>query len=303
MKKTSRMLWIAVLGLLIVCAAVWGIVEKRQKQREAQNYWTMTSYPDASGNQGMFYTLHNELTGALIVIDSGWEQNEQQVRDAINQYGGVVDVWFITHYHNDHVDAFNRIWEDPRGIEIKQVYDSPMNYEEYVAVAHQWDFVDSFTKYLEITQGAENVSHLYRGDVLEIGDLTVTVLNSYDEKIAESGSADIPNDASLVLKLEGKEDSVLFCADCHSQGMADLLMGEYTKEQLHAKYVQLGHHGNNSFPNYFYDYVEPQIALFDSPEWLMTGENYTAKDLLGYFNEKGVQSYDYRTAPNQFEIR
>ena len=80
-------------------------------------------------------------------------------------------------------------------------------------------------------------------------------------------------------------------------------MGEYTQEQLHAEYVQLGHHGNNSFPDYFYDYVNPQVALFDSPEWLMVGENYTAKDLLAYFNEKGVKSFDYRTAPNQFVIR
>jgi beta-lactamase superfamily II metal-dependent hydrolase len=298
-EKPWRMALLAVVGIAVLLAIAAGI----KYRSEAKDHWTMTNYPDASGNQGMFYTLYNEKTGALIVIDGGWEQNEQQVREAINRYGGTVDAWFITHYHNDHVDAFNQIWKNPQGIVIKQVYDSPMNYEEYVEVAHEWDFVDSFTAYRENTKGAENVSHLYRGDVLGIGSLTVTVLNSYDDKIKEAGSTDIPNDASLVLKFEGEEDSVLFCADCHSPVMADLLLSEYTPEQLHAEYVQLGHHGNNSFPTYFYDVVDPQIALFDAPEWLMTGENYTAKDMLDYFNEKSAQSYDYRTAPNEFVIR
>lgn len=304
MNKKDILRWI--IAILAFSATIGAFILQRnayEKKQAALDYWTMISHPDDSGNQGMFYTLHNEKSGTLIVIDGGWLQNENRVREAIKAYGGTVDYWFLTHYHNDHVDAFNQIWENPDGIEIKQIYDCPMDYEEYVAVAHEWDFVDSFTRYRDITAGADNVTHLYRGDVLTIEDLTITVINSYDEKVRESGTQDIPNDAALVLKLVGDEDSVLFCSDCHSPVMADLLMSEYSAEELHAEYVQLGHHGNNSFPTYFYDYVDPQIALFDSPEWLMIGENYTAKDMLLYFNEKGVTSYDYRTAPNQFELR
>ena len=91
--------------------------------------------------------------------------------------------------------------------------------------------------------------------------------------------------------------------DSQLKALCDYLMNTYTGEELHAEYVQLGHHGNNSFPTYFYDYVNPEIALFDSPEWLMTGENYTAKDLKQYFLDKNITCYDYVTAPNSFIFR
>lgn len=295
--------WIIAIFAFSFTIAVFIVQTRNQKIEEAKDFWTMISYPDDSGNQGMFYTLYNEKSKMLIVIDGGWEQNESRVRNAIMQYGGVVDAWFLTHYHNDHVDAFNKIWENPDGIKIKQIYTSPMDYEEYAQIAHEWDFVDSFTNFLRITDGAAELSYLHRGDLLELADIKIKVLNSYDEKVKEAGSTDIPNDASLVLKFELRGQSVLFCADCHSPVMADLLMSEYSMEELHADYVQLGHHGNNSFPLFFYDYVDPSVALFDAPEWLMVGENYTASKALEYFTEKGVQCFDYRTAPNEFEFR
>lgn len=270
------------------------------KYKTEHDIWYMTNYSDDSGNQGMFYTIRNEYRDKLIVIDGGWSENTQKVRRVIKENGNVVDAWFITHYHNDHVDAFNQIFADPQGIDIKMVYDSPMDYEEYLKIAQPWDFPDSYTKYLEATEKSDKVTHLNSGDKLVIENLKFDILSSYGEAIETSGSTDIPNDASLVFKISGKKDSVLFCADCHSQVMADYLIRTYDKGQLNSEYVQLGHHGNNSFPTYFYDYVDPDVALFDAPEWLMTGENYTAKDLKKYFIDKGAECYDFTTAPNTF---
>ncbi|MGN0495232.1 MAG: MBL fold metallo-hydrolase [Lachnospiraceae bacterium] len=272
------------------------------KMSDGSQEATVTQYYDDSGLQAIFYTIETE-TGKLILIDGGSSDNVKQVRTVINDLGGTVDAWILTHYHKDHVDAFNDIYADPQGIVIKQIYDSPIDYGKYIEVAKEWDFPESYEKYLAVTKDASNITHLKEGDTLDIDGLSIYIFGSYGDVALENGSGDIPNNASLVFKIAGEEDSILFCSDCHDASMADYFMDKYTSEELHAKYVQLGHHGNNSFPTYFYDYVNPDIVLFDSPEWLMTGESYSAKDLKEYFEDKDIICFDYTTAPNKFAIK
>lgn len=300
MKKSGVIGAFVAIVAVTLLAVVGNWKEVRMEEAGEKQGWTLTSYADDSGNQGMFYTLYNNDDRTLIVIDGGWAENEQQVRNVIKGHGGTVSAWFVTHYHNDHVDAFNRVYANPDGIKIEKIYDSPIDYDKYIEVAQEWDTVDSFTTYLEQTNGDERVTHLNRGDVLDIDGLQVEVFNSYDEITLATETTDIPNDAALMLKISSTQDSILFCSDCHSQVMADMLMKEYTAEQLHAEYVQPGHHGNNSLPVGFYDYIKPKQIIFDAPEWLMTGVDYTAKDLAAYMESMGVECYDYRTAPNSF---
>lgn len=263
------------------------------------NYWVLTQHPDVSGNQAMFYTFYNPNYDSLIVIDGGWKENTEHVRDVINSYGGHVSAWIITHYHNDHVDAFNEILKNRDGIIIDNIYASPMNYDEYLAVAKFWDSSESFANFLEVTK-YRKVTYLYTGDEFDVENLHFKVFNSYDPKVSEFG--DIPNNASLLFKVIGKETSILFCADCHSPKLADKLVEKWGDE-LKADYVQTGHHGNNSFPTSFYDFVAPKVALFDAPDWLMEGDNYTAKNLKAHFLTNGVVTYDMMTEPNEFKFR
>ena len=114
----------------------------------------------------------------------------------------------------------------------------------YDTVDTEWDGIETYRKYLALTQNAPNVVHLHGGECL---------INTWGDK-------------------------------------------------LKARYVQTGHHGNNSFPTSFYDFVNPQSALFDAPQWLLDGETYTTKDLLNYFQNRGNPTYSYLTAPNVFEI-
>ena len=41
----------------------------------------------------------------------------------------------------------------------------------------------------------------------------------------------------------------------------------------------------------------PKEMFFDGPEWLMTGEDYDAKDLLAWCEENGIITHDFRQAP------
>ena len=143
--------------------------------------WVIKDYADLSGNQGSFMTMYNQEDGTLIVIDSGWAENEPLVRKVLASYGNHVTAWFITHYHNDHVDAFNKILENPGKIQIDAIYDSPINYEFYAAVAYEWDCIESYDKYLELTAGDERVHHLQKDDELNIDGLDIYVFNSFSQ--------------------------------------------------------------------------------------------------------------------------
>lgn len=99
------------------------------------------------------------------------------------------------------MDAFNNIYEDPQGIIIKQVYDSPMDYDKYIEVASEGDYPETFAKYLEVTKDAENITHLYERDSLELDGLQIKVFSSWGSVVLENVTENIPNNASLVFKI------------------------------------------------------------------------------------------------------
>lgn len=264
--------------------------------------WVLTEYEDASGDQGLAYTMKNMSDGTLIVIDGGNAGNEEQMRKAIKANGGVVDAWFLTHYHKDHIDTFNAIYADPKGIQIKNIYVTPLDAETFYSLnLEEWDDVDTYETFQKITEGADNINYVSRNDVLKFSDgLKITFFNSYDEVISE-GREDIPNNDSLVFKMETEDRSILICADAHSEYLAKYLVDTYG-EELNSDILQCGHHGNNSMPTstHFYEVVAPEIAIFDAPDWLMTGSEYTAGALADYLQKLGARIVWFNTAPNVF---
>ncbi|MBE5909997.1 ComEC/Rec2 family competence protein [Pseudobutyrivibrio sp.] len=263
--------------------------------------WVLTEYSDDADLQGLCYTMYNENDGTLIVIDGGHIENSWKLRKAIRDYGGTVDAWIITHYHMDHIDAFNDIYENPEDLTIKDVYVTPLDADTFYSVAQEWDDVESFDKFQKITEGADNIHEVQRDDVLEFSDgLTITFYNAFDDVVVECAE-DIPNNDSLVFKMETEHRSILMCADCHSKFMAEYLVETYGDE-LKADILQCGHHGNNSMPTEtgFYELVDPDIAIFDMPDAMLTSPQYTAGALAAYLQELGAKIVWFKTAPNAF---
>lgn len=263
--------------------------------------WILTEYNQASGDQGMAYILRDTRNKSVIVIDGGDPTNEAQMRKEIEACGGQVDAWILTHYHQDHCSVFNSIFENPDGIKIKKVYTTNLDSEIFHQIAQEWDNVDTFDKFFEITASDERIETIQRGDKLSFpDDLEITFFNACDE-IVYDNVEDIPNNDSLVFKVATPNRSMLFCADCHSGNLATYMMNEYG-EDLKADILQLAHHGNNSIPieTGFYEFINPQVAIFDAPDWLLNGEQYSAKDLKQYLETHGVRTVSYQTAPNVF---
>ncbi len=268
--------------------------------------WDIKQHSDDSNNQGLFYTLKNTVTGSLIVIDGGSTENTNHVREVINSLGGTVDAWIVTHYHEDHAGAYNAIQADPQGIDIKKVYASKFDsdYEKFLEVAKYWDDLETMETWMNNSANADNVYYPDRGESITIDNLKLTFLNTYDEKLLElNGESDLPNNCALVTLIEGNEDSMLFMSDMYSPAVGDYLKQEYGDELKGVKNLQPCHHGNSIMPYDFYEFIDPDVMFFDAPEWLIEGDDWNAKGLKEWCEEKGISTYDYRTAPNSIQLR
>ena len=266
-----------------------------EEKNELRNRWTLTQYGDVSGNQAMCYSLVDNENGNLILIDGGWSENADTVKSIIIINGNHVEAWFLTHYHSDHVGAFNELYEEYRD-KIESVYVTPLTWEDYEPVYKSYDSPEAFQRFLDITYSDDKITYLNRDDELDLGIFHIKVFNAYDQYV-DQYARDIVNNCSLVLQFKTEEDSILFCGDLSSDELSNYLIDTYGDE-LCSDIVQPGHHGNWGPPISFYESVKPEIMLFDAPEWLMSGEEYDAKDLKAWCDENNIKVYDYSTAPN-----
>lgn len=258
----------------------------------AENEWLLTQYSDLSGNQAMCYSL---VSGNdLILIDGGWTENAPQVREIIEANGGHVRAWFLSHFHGDHAGAFNALWDEYKD-RIDVVYCTPLDWDEFMEQARDWDTPEVFEAFLKNTEGDTRIIQLNRGDSLEIAGLEISVFNAYDDIVKKY--SDYANNCSLVFKVSNEKRSILFLGDVWRKDLGMEILELYGAETLQADYIQAGHHGNNTQSFEFYKALNPSVIFLDGPEWLMTGEDYDAKDLLAWCTENGITTYDYRQAP------
>ncbi len=291
-----------VIGLIVCCAAAAFLYTSGTEQNgELADQCHITQYADDNGMQCSFYLITHE--NQVILVDGGSTENAGQVRKVINENGGRVDYWILTHPHPDHIEAFNEIWQDPQGIEIGTVYTIDIDGELYKKYAYSWDKYEDYETFCSITQGDDRINYLYTGDELTIADLQVKVLSAYFDGITEY-TKDLANDGSLMFTLTHEEQSMLFCADVGYR-MSERIMEMYP-DDLDNDYIQMGHHGNGGLTEAFYLQTTPEAAFFDAPEWLMHPDDpdssYTTPDNQELMESMGAKIYYLADAPHTIEI-
>lgn len=298
-------------ALLILCAAALCaliFLQSSASRMDATGYtpdlskeYLVTQYPDASGVQATCYTIENENT--FILIDGGWAENEAALRGIIADHDDHVDAWIISHPHQDHAGAFNRIYADPKGITIDAIYDNGFDYDFIESVGEPYDDITVMETFHQLTQDAPNLTHLHRGDTFSISGLRFDIYNAYDDQVLSTvgDEKDYQNNASLLFKVSSAENSMLFCSDIKYD--MDAFLSEQTKDRLACDYVQVGHHGNWSFSNEFYESTGASVFFLDAPASLTDNENFPACELKQTLLQEGKTVLDFSTAPNTVTLK
>jgi beta-lactamase superfamily II metal-dependent hydrolase len=309
--KKNRAVFIVIAAVLAVGIGVCAVMFTRKPDSS----YTVTQYPGSTGYQGTFYTI-TDNAGHLIVIDGGWAGDADYVRSVIGRYGNQVDAWIITHPHQDHAGAFNEIFADPQGITVKAVYDNGFDYEFIESVGEPYDDITVMENYHALTQALEEtqdtgdgggtasgttITHLKRGDSVNICGLTVDVLNAFDDVVkANVGSeADYQNNAALLLLISSPNSSMLFCSDIKFN-MEDCLLpalGGVTCD-----YVEVAHHGNWGFSLETYLNLGATGYFFDAPPGIVDVESFPAYTLKRELQDAGKETYDFYTGENKITL-
>ena len=227
--------------------------------------WLITQFGNPLEGQEMCYVVTTE-TG-LVIIEGGYSYEVPRLRQIIANYDNCVEAWILTHPHPDHVTAFLDIMEDPQEITIHHIYTVERADLALMKEKAPWDDFSMLDRFdaMEIP----GLEYLHRGDQLDLMGMKMEVLSAYDSSY-DSMTNDLMNDGSLMFRLNGNEESILFCADV-GISLADNLVNEYG-EALQSDYIQMGHHGFGGLNEEFYRLVNPKAAFFDAPDWLVNGE-------------------------------
>lgn len=290
----------AIVGIVVLVIAAC-FVGRKIVRAVTPTVWTVTQFASTKSTQIMFYTIEDNK-GHFVIIDGGLWEDAEIVWGEILKHKRHIDAWIVTHPHADHAGAFNNLMQSPPlDFKIDKIYMPKVNKEAYENQNDWWDDIGVYYLQEELTRDLPNVEYPKENDVIDLIGLKMQIIHTWDACTDEQ-THELPNNGSMMFKLSGSEQSMLFCADMLI-AMEQIIIQAHG-EELKADYVQCGHHGNNSLSHEFYELVDPSVAFFDCPKWLLDNtDKYTANELRNWFEEKGVKVLSFETAPNQVEIR
>lgn len=215
----------------------------------------------------MLSMVLQDKSGNLVVIDGGWDIDADHLTEVIEQKGGHVSAWFITHPHSDHAGALVQILNNPgRKITIDNIYYNLADQSWYDKVEpSRSNLVNNFRAAIA-TLPADRLHVVHKGDEIKIGQIKAKVLN--DPYLLDVTSV---NNSSVAYKFFLNNVSILVLGDMGPEAGA-LLLEQTSKEDLKSDIVQMSHHGQYGVNKDVYSVINPTIALWPCPLWLWNND-------------------------------
>jgi competence protein ComEC len=177
----------------------------------------------------------------VIVIDTGRTGKETA---AFLSYEGIrtIDALVLSHAHPDHSGGTGYLMEKFQPGEI-------------------WD--NGRIVYPEEMAMKAKRRPLERGDIIDAGDCSITVLHPYREFYTRDGNDyEEENNSSLVLSVKGRKKTFLFAGDTGEEAEQDV---SHLSKWLRADVIKVPHHGSRrSAGAEFLSKVSPSVAVISA---------------------------------------
>lgn len=259
-QNISKIIQITIIFLIIL-----GIGTVIIKQVTTPNV-RVTQLQDNSSRQMMGYIMKTS-TGKVIVIDGGLNEDEPNLVKHIQELGNKVDVWFITHPHEDHASAIIKVIEET-DIPIEKIYYT-MNdiewYKEYEP--KRAEEAERFYNALQNERVKGKTEEVTLNQIINIDFIKCEILGVKNPEITNNGF----NNSSMVIKMNLLKSSILFLGDTGEESGDKLLNTQ--KDKLKSDIVQVAHHGQSGAKESLYKEINPRICLWPTPEWLWNNDS------------------------------
>lgn len=236
---------------------------------ENENFYEITQLPFPTFWGGEAYSIITP-EGDLYLIDGGFQgEDGQRIAQYIEEHGGKVKAWILTHPHVDHIGAFLDYMVS-NADKVEKVYYSPFTKEffeeeedpEIYEVLNNPNAIlfYQFLEIMEITNEEVEYIPMIVGDQLSIGDLQLECFASF------SPDRHDVNANSLVFTISYDDFVLLLTSDMTELTLKDM-EEELSKEALcwTADMIQIPHHGYMAGigSDALYLATKPEYALLD----------------------------------------
>ena len=215
--------------------------------------------------QMMGYTIQAK-TGQVLVIDGGFSGNGEELKRVIKKVGGHVDLWLITHPHNDHHNAIMEVLSDPEGITYDALGASqlPDSWAEEAMVKDAKELLEwnEFAR----ERLDERYFNVKTGQVFQLGSMKIEVLAEANPEILVNPV----NNQSAVYRITEDDFTFLVLGDLGIEAGEKLLK---SGADVRADGVQMAHHGQQGVNEEFYKAVQPKYCFWSTPDWLWTNKD------------------------------
>lgn len=261
MKKDKIISFLKIFILIIVLTSLVVFIVEEGK------YVVILTQLSPQGSRQMMGYILKTADGKVIAIDSGTKDDTVNLIKNINENGGKVDYWFLTHAHDDHVGAFTNIVNNT-DIPIGKIYVSVNElswYEENEP--ERKEFTKEFLETLQNERIKDDVIEPKIGNKIDISEnIKAEILKIKSPEITENPG----NEQSMVIKFYIGNATMLILGDTGINSSKYLL--ENQKDKLKSDIVQMAHHGQNGATKELYEQINPKICLWPTPEWLWNND-------------------------------
>lgn len=253
----KKLIIILIIALLIILLII-GIKNLLAKDNKIE----LIQMSPQSQSQMMGYLIKTKQ-GKVIAIDGGTVADTENFIKNVNELGGKIDIWFITHPHKDHAGVLNSVIEQNIDLNIEKIYYTANDLSWYLEYDPERAYeAENFYKTINNSKIKDKVEEVALNQIINIDNVKFEILGVKNPEITVNPF----NNSSMVIKLKVNKKQVLFLADTGAESGKKLLQNQGDK--LKSDIVQMAHHGQAGVTEEVYKKINPKICLWPTPDWL-----------------------------------